>query len=119
MTAARSPKPEAVVQAAISVWRGVGRAAAWLLLPLMMLQFLSGYALMHPRILGGVMGKATAFQVHAALQPLTVAAFVLHGFPWLRRSLARRRIVRRWLDLALAIVGAGLIAFSTYLWTLG
>jgi hypothetical protein len=94
MTAAKNPKREAAEQAAIAVWRGVGRAAAWLLLPLMTLQFLSGYALMHPRILGGVMGKATAFRVHAALQPLTVAAFVLHGFPRTRLGLPKRRVAR-------------------------
>jgi hypothetical protein len=104
---------------AARVWRGLGAVAAWLLLPLMTLQFLSGYALMQPRILGGVMGKATAFRVHAAIQPLTVAAFVLHGFPWIRRRLAKRRVVSRWLDLALALVGAGLMAFSVYLWSLG
>jgi hypothetical protein len=80
---------------------------------------MSGYAILHPRILGGVMDKMTAFRVHGAIQPLTVTAFVVHGFPAIRRRLARWKLRGGWLDLLLALVGAGAIAFFTYLWALG
>jgi hypothetical protein len=107
------------MRAAAIVWGGIGLAAAWLLLPLMVLQFLSGYAILHPRILGAVMGKMTAFRLHGVIQPLTMAALVLHGFPWVRRRLARQRIAGRSLDVLLTLGGAGLVAFGTYLWILG
>lgn len=90
-----------------------------MLVPLLLLQFLSGYAILHPRILGGVMGKMTAFRIHGAIQPLTVAAFVLHGFPWIRRRVAGRRSPNRWLDALLILLGAGIVAFFAYLWSLG
>jgi hypothetical protein len=84
-----------------------------------LLQFLSGYALLHPRILGGVMDKMTAFRIHGAIQPLTVAAFVLHGFPRIRRGLSKWKLKGWWLDALLALIGAGLTAFFVYLWSLG
>ena len=105
--------------ALLRAWHVVGRVAAWLLVPLLLLQFLSGYAILHPRLLGAVMGKMTAFQVHAAVQPLTMAAFVLHGFPWIRRRLAKRRAIPRIVDALLLLLGAALIAASVYLWSIG
>jgi hypothetical protein len=98
-----------------SLWRRVQRGAAWLLIPLMLLQFLSGYAMLHWPLFGGILSRLTAFKLHSIIQPLTLAAFVIHGFPWIRRALAKRRIVGRWLDGALAGAGAGLIAFGSYL----
>ena len=97
------------------LWRRLQHWAAWLLIPLILLQFLSGYAMLHWRLFGGVLTRLTAFKLHSIIQPLTLAAFVAHGFPWIRRALAKRRIVGRWLDGALAVVGAGLIAFGSYL----
>jgi uncharacterized membrane protein YcgQ (UPF0703/DUF1980 family) len=97
------------------LWRRLQHWAAWLLIPLMLLQFLSGYAMLHWRLFGGVLSRLTAFKLHSIIQPLTLAATVAHGFPWIRRALAKRRIVGRWLDGALAVVGAGLIAFGSYL----
>ncbi len=105
--------------ALLRAWHMVGRAAAWLLVPLLLLQFLSGYAIMHPRLLGSVMGKMTAFQVHTAVQPVTMAAFVLHGFPWIRRRLAKRWAIPRVFDAFLLLLGAALVAASTYLWSIG
>jgi hypothetical protein len=97
------------------LWRRIERGSAWLLIPLMLLQFLSGYAMLHWRLFGGILNRPTAFRLHSILQPLTVAAFVIHGFPWVRRAFAKRRIVGRWFDRALAVVGAGLVAFASYL----
>jgi len=85
----------------------------------MLLQFVSGYAIMHPRVLGGVMDKMTAFRVHGILQPLTVTAFVLHGLPWVRRRLAKGRVTGRTLDVVLTLFGAALVAASLYLFSLG
>lgn len=95
--------------------RRIQRTAAWLLLPLILLQFLTGYAMIHWRLFAGILGRTTAFRIHSIIQPVTLAAFVVHGFPWIRRSLAKRRIAGRWLDGALVAVGAGLVAFGSYL----
>jgi len=101
------------------LWRGVERTAAWLLLPLLLLQFLSGYGMLHWRLLGGLISRPTAFRLHGLVQPFTVAAVAIHGLTRVRRGLARRRIAGRGLDAALALVGAGLVAFSVYLHLLG
>ena len=99
----------------IAVWRRLERLAAWLLLPLLLLQFLSGYAILHWRLFSGVLSKPTAFMLHLAIQPVTVAAFVIHGFSRIRRGLARHRVVSRWLDAGLTLLGIALISFSVYL----
>ena len=101
------------------MWNAVGRVAAWALIPLLLLQFLSGYAILHPRIFEAVLGRVAAFRLHEAVQPFTVAAFALHGLPWIARRVTRPGRARTVLGTALAIVGAGLVAFSIYLWALG
>ena len=95
--------------------RRIQRTAAWLLLPLMLLQFLSGYAMVHWQLFGGILGRTTTFRIYSIIQPMTVAAVVIHGFPWIRRALVKRRIAGRLLEGALTAVGAGLLAFGTYL----
>ena len=89
--------------------------SGWLLAPLMLLQFLTGYAILHPRVFGGFIGKATAFKLHGVIQPATVAAVVLHGLPMLRRALRRRGLGGPIVDIFLFPVGVGLFAFSVYL----
>lgn len=81
----------------------------------MLLQFLSGYAIFHPRIFGGFIGKATAFKLHGVIQPATTAALVLHGLPMLRRALRRRGLGGLVVDIFLVLIGAGLFAFAVYL----
>ena len=93
--------------------------SGWLLFPLILLQFLSGYAILHPGIFGGFIGKATAFKLHGVIQPATVAAVVLHGLPILRRVLRRRGVSGLVVDSFLSFVGAGLFAFALYLAVLG
>ena len=97
------------------LWRRVEKLAAWMLLPLMLLQFLSGYAILHWRILGGILTKPTAHRVHNAIQPITVAAFAIHGVGAVRRALRRRKVTGLPIDLLLFISGAGLVAFAVYL----
>jgi hypothetical protein len=99
--------------------RKIERVAAWSLLPLLLAQFLSGYAILHSRLLSGILSKPNAFRLHRTIQPLTVLAFVLHGFPWIRRALARRGIRHRLIDGVLFAIGSGLIAFAFYLYSLG
>lgn len=89
--------------------------SGWFLAPLMLVQFLSGYAILHPRIFGGFIGKATAFRLHGVIQPATAAAVVLHGLPMLRRALRRRGLGGIVVDIFLFLVGAGLVAFAVYL----
>ena len=100
------------------VWPWIERIAARLLIPLMFLQFLSGFAVLHPRILGGVLLKSTAAQMHSAIQPPTALVFAVHGISALRRVLLRYGIGGRGLDAVLAGVGIGLVAFTFYLWTI-
>jgi len=95
--------------------RRAERLAAWLLIPLLLLQFLSGYAMIDWKLFGGVMGRLTAFRIHSIIQPITMAAFVIHGFPWVRRKLACRGVRSVLIDIALALIGPGLIAFAVYL----
>jgi hypothetical protein len=103
----------------VTIWRRVERLAAWLLLPLMMLQLLSGYAIAHWRLFSGIMSKPTAFRIHHAIQPVTVAAVAIHGGAAIRRALRRRGLRGRAIDLALVLVAAGLVAFSIHLQLLG
>lgn len=95
--------------------RRMERLAAWLLIPLILLQFLSGYAMLHWKLFGGILPRATAFRVHGIIQPITMAAFVVHGLPWVRRKLACRDIKSPLLDVTLALLGTGLVAFAVYL----
>ena len=85
----------------------------------MALQFLSGYALLHWRLFSGILSRPTAFQIHYVIQPLTVAAIVIHGGAAIRRALSRRGLRGRAVNLALALIGAGLVAFAVYLRVLG
>lgn len=93
--------------------------AAWSLFPLLLAQFLSGYAILHSRLLSGILSKPNAFKLHRIVQPLTVAAFVPHGFPWIGRALARRGTQHRLINFFLFAIGAGLIAFAVYLYSRG
>jgi len=97
------------------LWRRIQCTAAWLLLPLMLLQFLSGYAMLHWRLFGGLLSRPTAFRLHSVIQLITVAAFVTRGLPWVRRALAKRNVTGRCIDGALVLLGTGLVAFALYL----
>jgi len=100
-------------------WRRVERLAAWFLVPLLVLQFLSGYAILHGRLFSGILSKPTAFRVHGLVQPLTVAAVAIHGGAAIRRALLRRGIRGRAVELALSLIGAGMVAFAIHLHLIG
>jgi len=85
----------------------------------MLLQFLSGYAILHPRIFGGFLAKPTAFRLHAMIQPITAAAFVLHGVPFLRGVLRKRGLSGLAVDIPLFLAGVGFLASVVYLRVLG
>ena len=91
------------------LWQRIQCLADWLLSPLMLLQFLSGYTMLRWRLSEGILSRPTAFRVRTAIQPLTVA----HGFLWVRRALAKRTIASRWLDGALTGFRASLIEFAS------
>lgn len=112
--------PEATVRRfALRHARRGERLAAWSLFPLLLVQFVSGYAILHGRLFGAFLSKPNAFKLHRIVQPLTVMAFVSHGFPWIRRALARHGIRHRVLDILLAAIGGGLVGFAWYLYSRG
>ena len=85
----------------------------------MLLQFLSGYAILHPRIFGGFLAKPTAFKLHAMIQPITAAAFVLHGVPFLRGVFRKRGLRGLVVDIPLSLTGGAFLALAVYLRVLG
>ena len=85
----------------------------------MALQFLSGYAILHWRLFSGILSRPTAFQIHHIVQPLTAAAIAIHGGAAIRRTLHRWGLRGRWVNLVLALIGAGLVACAVYLRMLG
>lgn len=97
----------------------IARWAGWFLIPMVLLQFLTGYAILHPRIFAGLIGKVSAFRGHAAIQVATIILFVIHCIPYSASALRRIR-VRRGLSIAVpAVLGFGLIGFVVYLHRLG
>lgn len=102
-----------------ATWPWIERIAARLLIPLMFLQFLSGSAVLHPRIFGGVLLKSTAAQMHSVVQPPTALVFAVHGMSAIRRVLLRYGIGGTSVDAVLSVVGVGLVAFTFYLWAIG
>ncbi len=96
------------------IWSWIERIAARLLIPLMFLQFLTGFAVLHPRIFGGVLLKSTAAQMHSIIQPPTALVFAVHGMSAIRRVLLRHGIGGRSVDVVLSVVGVGLVAITFY-----
>ncbi|MBN1858614.1 hypothetical protein JW848_05345 [Candidatus Bipolaricaulota bacterium] len=97
----------------------IARWAGWLLLPLVLLQFLTGYAILHPRIFAGLIGKVSAFRGHAEIQVATMVLFVVHCIPYCASALRRIHVWRRLSIIVPAALGLGLIGFVAYLYWLG
>jgi len=116
---ARPPRRRRVFNWLLRGWRRFERLSAWLLLPLMALQFLSGYAMLHWRLFAGIVDRVTAFRIHGVIQPMTVAAIVVHGGAATRRALRRHGFRSRLIELALVLVGAGAVAFAVHLYFSG
>lgn len=93
----------------------IGRWSGWLLLPLLLVNLLTGYAIVFPRLFGGMMGKALGFKLHIVLQPALITLAVLHVYPYARTALRRARLPSLIAEPVLLILGLGLAAFSIYL----
>ena len=93
----------------------IGRWSGWLLLPLLLVNLLTGYANVFPRLFGGIMGKALGYRLHIVLQPAFVVLTVLHVYPYARTALRRARLPSLIAEPVLLILGLGLAAFSIYL----
>ncbi|NLI95313.1 MAG: hypothetical protein GX436_01140 [Synergistaceae bacterium] len=78
----------------------LNRFFAWLLVPVLSLNFLSGYAVVHPRLFGALLSKPAAFRLHMAIQPPTVGLFLFHVLYHLRIVLSRRGLRGPLSDLA-------------------
>ena len=82
----------------------INRLFAWLLVPVLAANFLSGYAAMHPRLFGALVSKPRALRLHLAVQPVTASLVLFHAVYHVRVVLMRRGL-RSWLlDAALGLL---------------
>ena len=75
-------------------WNKVGRWSSWLLTVVLILEFISGYGILHFRIFGVIIGKANSFKLHTTIQPVAVFFVLAHVLPHLRRLILRFDIER-------------------------
>lgn len=97
----------------------VNRFFAWLLVPVMAVNFVSGYAAVHPRLFGALISKPRAFKLHLAIQPLTLALVLFHVVFHLRVALMRRGLGGPFLDGTLGLLWLAGTAGATWLARLG
>ena len=93
----------------------IARWSGWLLVPVTLVDLLSGYALVHRQILGGILGGALAFRLHIVAQPAFVALFVVHVVPYARQALRAWRIPDLVATAILFVLGGALVAVAAYL----
>ena len=89
--------------------------AAWSLLPLLVLEFFSGYAIVEWRALETLIPRATAFRLHMVLQPIAAAAVAIHGLTSVRRALRRHGRGGRVTDVLLFVLGGSFIVVAAML----
>lgn len=97
----------------------VNRLFAWLLVPVIAVNFVSGYAVVHPRLFGALIPKPRAFRLHLAIQPLTAALVLFHVVFHLRTALMRRGLGGPFLDGGLGLLWLAGTAGTTWLARLG
>lgn len=97
----------------------VNRVFAWLLVPVLAVNILSGYAAVHPRLFGALIPKPRAFRLHLAIQPLTAALVLFHVVFHLRVALMRRGLGGPFLDGTLGLLWLAGTAGATWLARLG
>lgn len=95
------------------------RFFAWLLLPVLAVNFVTGYAAVHPRLFGALVPKPLAFRAHMAIQPLTVALVLFHGLYHVRLALLRRGLRGAFVDGSLAVLWLAGTAAAAWLARLG
>ena len=101
-----------------SLWI-LNRVFAWALVPVMAVNFLSGYASVHPRLFGWLIAKSRAFRLHLAVQPLAFALVLYHVVFHVRRTLMRRGAGGPLLDAAAVLCWAAGSGFAFWLGRLG
>ncbi len=97
----------------------LNRFFAWLLVPVLSLNFLSGYAVVHPRLFGALLSKPAAFRLHMAIQPLTTVLVLFHVVYHLRVALMRRGLGGLFFDGTLGLLWLAGTAGAAWLARLG
>jgi len=100
-------------------WERLSKWSAWLLVIVLVLEFISGYGISHFRIFRVIIGKADAFKLHQTIQPVAVFFVLAHLLPQIRRLALRFKVKSMFLvDLILIILLIGLSGGSLYLFLL-
>ena len=95
------------------------RFFAWLLIPVLTVNFVTGYAAIHPRLFGALIPKPRAFRAHMAIQPLTAALVLFHALYHVRLVLGRRGLRGAFVDGILAVLWLAGTAAACWLARLG
>ncbi|MCF7875798.1 hypothetical protein K9M06_01955 [Candidatus Bipolaricaulota bacterium] len=97
-------------------WELLTKWSAWLLIIVLVLEFISGYAISHFRIFRVLIGKANAFKLHQTIQPVAVFFILAHVFPHIRRLVLKTRLERIYIaDAILLLFLFGVFGGSLYL----
>ncbi len=97
-------------------WELLTKWSAWLLIIVLVLEFISGYAISHFRIFRVLIGKANAFKLHQTIQPVAVFFILAHVFPHIRRLVLKTRLERIYIaDAILLLLLFGAFGGSLYL----
>ena len=100
-------------------WERLSKWSAWLLVIVLVLEFISGYGISHFRIFRVIIGKADAFKLHQTIQPVAVFFVLAHLLPQIRRLALRFKVKRIYLvDAILILLLIGLTGGSFYLFFL-
>ncbi len=97
-------------------WERISKCSAWLLVIVLLIEFISGYGISNFRIFRVIIGKADAFKLHQTIQPVAVFFVLAHLLPQIRRLTLRTGIKRTYIvDIILLILLFGLSGGSLYL----
>jgi len=97
----------------------INRFFAWMLVPVLAANFLSGYAAVHPKLFGALVSKPRAFRLHMAIQPLTASLVLFHAVYHVRVVLMRRGLRGPLPDAALGLLWLTGTAAAIWLARLG
>ena len=97
----------------------INRFFAWLLVPVLAANFLSGYAALHPRLFGALISKPRALRLHMAVQPVTASLVLFHAAYHVRVVLMQRGLRGTLLDGALGLLWLAGTAAAVWLARLG
>ncbi len=81
----------------------LNRIFAWLLIPVLSINFISGYAILHPRIFDWIITKPSALRLHLNIQPLTIVLVSFHAFYYIRIRILQKGFQKKYVDLFLGI----------------